>query len=113
MVKAITGVTGNQTITFPSAGTYDVFISGSFPYMYFNNGGDRRKLLDIKNFGIYALGSTSQNSAFEGCSNMVISATDIGNFGAVTDFGDTWRSCSSITSFPLIDVSSETFPLNY
>ena len=106
--QTITGNTGDTTITFPSAGTYDIYISGSFPYMYFFNGGDKLKLLDIKNFGIYALGSTSQNSAFFGCSNMVISATDIGYFGDVTDFVYTWTLCSSLTSFPLIDTSSAT-----
>jgi len=104
--QTITGVTGNTTITFPSAGTYDIFISGSFPYMSFNNGGDKLKLLDIKNFGIYALGSTSQLYAFYGCSNMVISATDVGNFGSVTNFQQSWLGCSSLTSFPLIDTSS-------
>ena len=106
--QTITGLTGNHTITFPSAGTYDIRISGSFPFMYFNNGGDRLKLLDIKNFGIYALGSTSQAGAFQGCSNMVISATDSGNFGSVTSFTRTWLFCSSLTSFPLIDTSSCT-----
>ena len=33
--QTITGNTGDTTITFPSAGTYDIYISGSFPYMYF------------------------------------------------------------------------------
>ena len=104
----ITGVTGNTTITFPSAGEYDIKISGSFPYMYFNNGGDKLKLLDIKNFGIYALGATSQNVAFRGCTNMVITATDSGNFESVTNFSSTWRECSGLTSFPLIDTGSVT-----
>ena len=106
--QTITGLTGNHTITFPSAGTYDVKISGSFPYMFFNNGGDKDKLLDIKNFGIYALGSTSQVSAFLGCSNMTITASDSGSFGSVTNFSLTWYNCSSLTSFPLIDTSSVT-----
>jgi len=103
--QTITGNTGNTTITFPSAGTYDIRISGSFPYMRFNNGGDRLKLLDIKNFGIYALGSTNQTSAFRGCSNMDISAADIGHFENVTSFNATWQGCSSILVFPLIDTS--------
>jgi len=106
--QTITGNTGDTTITFPSAGEYDIKISGSFPYMFFVNGGDKLKLLDIKNFGIYALGSTSQYGAFYGCSNMVISATDSGNFGSVTNFIRTWRDCSSLTSFPLLDTSSGT-----
>ena len=104
--QTITGLTGNHTITFPSAGEYEVRISGSFPYMRFNNGGDRLKMLDISNFGVYALGSTSQDGAFRGCSNMVISATDSGNFGSVNSFQSTWRDCTSLTSFPLIDTSS-------
>ena len=106
--QTITGNTGNTTITFPTAGTYDVKISGSFPYMYFNNGGDKLKLLDIKNFGIYALGSTSQEVAFYGCSNMVISANDIGHFENVTTFGYTFFDCTSITSIPLIDTGNAT-----
>ena len=106
--QTITGLTGDHTITFPSAGEYDVKISGSFPFMYFNNGGDKDKLLDIKNFGVYALGSTSQSNSFYGCSNLVINATDVGNFGGVTDFFNAWRSCSSLTSFPLLDTSSGT-----
>jgi len=106
--QTITSVTGDRTITFPSAGTYDIFISGSFPQFYFANTGDKLKLLDIKNFGIYALGSTSQASAFFGCSNMVISATDVGYFGDVTNFSLAWYNCSSLTSFPLIDTNSGT-----
>jgi len=106
--QSITGLTGNHTITFPSEGEYEVRISGSFPYMYFADGGDKLKMLDIKNFGIYALGSTSQVRAFYGCSNMVISATDSGNFGNVTNFFAAWVGCLSLTSFPLIDTSSGT-----
>lgn len=105
--QTLTGQTGSATLTFPSGpGTYDIKISGSFPRCYFNNGGDKDKLLDIKNFGIYALGSISQDRAFQGCSNLVISATDIGNFGSVTSFFRAWASCSSLTSFPLLDTSS-------
>jgi hypothetical protein len=104
--QSITGLTGGTTITFPTAGTYDVFISGSFPQFRFSNGGDRLKLLDLKNFGIYALGSTSQQNAFYGCSNLVISATDMGNFENVTNFSYAWFGCLSLTSFPLIDTSS-------
>jgi len=104
--QVITGLTSGTTITFPTAGEYDIFISGSFPQCYFNNTGDKLKLLDIKNFGIYALGSTSQEGAFYGCSNMIITATDIGHFENVTSFSTAWFGCSSLTSFPLIDTSS-------
>jgi hypothetical protein len=104
--QTITGLTSGTTITFPSAGTYDVFITGAFPQFYFANGGDKLKLIEIKNFGTYAQGSTNQYAAFNGCSNLVISATDTGYFGNVTNFLYTWNNCSSLTSFPLIDTSS-------
>lgn len=104
--QSITGLTGGTTITFPSAGTYDVYISGSFPQFYFNNAGDRLKLINLKNFGIYAQGSTSQLSAFRGCSNMIISATDTGHFENVTNFSYAWQNCTSLTSFPLLDTSN-------
>lgn len=110
--QTILANTGNTTITFPTAGTYTIFISGSFPQCYFNNAGDLEKLLDIKNFGIYGIGSTSQNQAFRGCSNMVISASDTGHFENVTNFSNSWRDCSSLTSFPLIDTSSGGFFIN-
>jgi len=106
--QVITGLTTGTTITFPTAGTYDIFITGSFPQCYFDNGGDKLKLLDIKNFGIYALGSTSQINAFYGCSNMIITATDIGHFENVNNFNLAWYNCSSLTSFPLLDTSSGT-----
>lgn len=101
-----TGLTGNHTITFPSgAGEHVVRIEGDFPYIYFNNGGDKLKLLEIQNFGFYTVG-TGQRRAFYGCSNLDITATDTGDFSNVTTFRELFRSCSSLTSFPLIDTSS-------
>ena len=103
-----TGLTAAHTITFPSGGgTYDVVITGTFPGMKFNNGGDKLKLLTIDNFGIYGGGSNTQNSAFFGCSNLIVNATDTGDFGSVTDFV-AFFGATNITSFPLIDTSSAT-----
>ena len=45
--QTFNGVIGNQTITFASAGDYDVSISGDFPRIYFNNTGSKIKLIDI------------------------------------------------------------------
>ena len=61
--QTILGNTGNTTITFPGAGTYTVYISGNFPRIYFNNGGDKLKILSVNNWGIYGLGSTLQTRA--------------------------------------------------
>lgn len=104
----ITGVTGNRTITFPSAGTYDIRIRGSFPKLFFADLGDKLKLLDIKNWGIYGIGSTEQSQSFQGCANMVISASDFGNFENVTSFNLAWAGCSSLSYFPLLNVGNAT-----
>ncbi|MEQ9231153.1 MAG: hypothetical protein RIF46_10760, partial [Cyclobacteriaceae bacterium] len=67
-------VTGAITHTYPEAGTYSVAISGDFPAIYFNNAGDKEKLLSIDNWGDIAW--ESMVSAFRGCSNMTLTATD-------------------------------------
>ena len=103
------GLTGAHTITFPSGGgTYDVVITGTFPGMKFNNGGDKLKLLTIDNWGSYGGGSTDQQRAFMGCSLLVINATDEGNFGNVTNFFRFALAAPKITTFPFIDLSSGT-----
>ena len=57
--------TGNATINFPTPGTYQVSIAGNFPRIYFNNGGDRLKLISINQWGNQAW--TSMAGAFQGC----------------------------------------------
>jgi hypothetical protein len=108
--QTITGNNGNKTITFPTAGTYDVKITGNFPRIYFNNGGDKLKITKTKNFGIYGLGSTDQSYAFYGCSNMVISATDAGRFENVTSIAYLFRNCTSLVTIPLLNFSNVISP---
>jgi hypothetical protein len=97
----------NVTHVYDTAGEHQIAITGDFPRIFFNNTGDRLKLMSIDNFGDIVWGSTLQ-SAWQGCSNMVINANDVGNFGNVTNFSFAWFSCSSLTSFPFIDTSSGT-----
>ena len=82
--QSITGAVGATTLTFPSAGTYTVSIIGSCNGWRFDNGGDRLKMLNISNWGVYA---NSTYGAFRGCSNMTCSATDIpiGNHTRMTN----------------------------
>lgn len=104
-----TGVTGTHTITFPSgAGTYDVVITGTFPGVLFNAGGDDDKILTIDNWGPYGGGSTNQQKAFSGCSLLIINATDTGDFSQVTNFFRFALSAVKITTFPFVDLSSAT-----
>ena len=79
-----TGVTGNLTITFPDANTlYDISISGDFPRIFFNNGTERLKLIDIKQWG--DIEWTSMERAFWGCSNTTCTATDSPDMTLVTN----------------------------
>ena len=77
------GITGNITHDYGIAGTYTVAIKGSFPRIYFNNAGDRLKLLSIEQWGNIAW--KSMGKAFWGCSNLVGNATDAPDLSAVTD----------------------------
>lgn len=93
--QTITGNTGNTTITFPAAGTYDIEITGDFPRIYFNNGGDKLKLTDIKKWG--SIGWTNMANAFQGCNNLTITATDAPNVSSVTSFFFAFHTCSSLS----------------
>ena len=105
--RTFTGVTGSQAITFASAGDYDVSISGDFPRIYFNNGGDRTKLIDIKQWGNIVW--SSFENAFYGCSNLTGSFTDAPNLTNVTSIRRVFGDCSSFNQ-PLNnwDVSNVT-----
>jgi len=102
-----TGVTGDITHTYASAGTYTVKISGAFPRIFFNNGGDRLKLLEIQNWGNIAWNSF--NAAFRGCSNMDVTATDVPDLSSVTDMFRMFNVATSLvgnSSFENWDVSN-------
>lgn len=95
-------VTTAQTHTYPTVGEYTIKISGSFPRIYFNNGGDRRKLIETVNFG--NVGWITLASAFLGCTNNVINASCTGNFDLVTSGASAFQNNNSITVFPAINM---------
>lgn len=108
-----TGLTGDNTITFPSGdGEHTVKITGVFPGFDSSSAVDNLKITDISNFGIYGLGSTDQEQAFFGNSNLTISAEDTGNFQSVLDFDSAWENCTYLISFPILDVSAATSFIN-
>lgn len=102
-------VSGSQTHVYAETGTYTITINkitNAFQPCKFNNGGDKAKILDILSWGDIVWDAC--NSAFYGCTNLIISATDFPDVSNVTDFTGAWRNCTSLTSFPLIDFSSGT-----
>jgi hypothetical protein len=102
--QSISGNTGDLNITFPSFNTnYVIYIRGVFPQFFEAT----RRLLDIRNFGIYGNNSTSQLRAFSTVGNLEITANDLPNLQNVTNFKFFLRSAGLI-SCPLFDTSSGT-----
>jgi surface protein len=93
--ETLTNQTGNVTLQWSTAGTYDVEIYGAFPRIFFNNAGDRLKILKVKQWG--NIQWTSFENAFYGCSNMDVTATDI-PLGSFISLLGCFRNCSSLVN---------------
>ncbi len=67
---------GDLTITFPEAGTYQVEITGTFPRIYFNNdnNGDKQKILTVEQWG--DIEWISMERSFYGAKNLTVPAED-------------------------------------
>lgn len=87
----------NVTHTFPSAGIYDIKIYGKFEKIYFNNLGDKSKLLKILQIGDNYGKFPNQNFAFYGCANLTEVANDCDNLNNyVTDAQRMFQNCGLI-----------------
>jgi surface protein len=84
----ITAFNSAQFVThsYPSPGIYNITVvwqeSSAVKQIYFNNTGDRSKLIDIKNWGTTIW--TSMEAAFRGCDNLIGSFVDAPKLQAVT-----------------------------
>jgi len=68
--------TGDLTAkTYALAGYYDISVTGTYTAPYFNNGGDRLKCVDVRQWG-QVTGMTTWNASFRSCDNLVGTATD-------------------------------------
>ena len=77
------GLTGNVTHDFGAPGTYTIRIRGDFPRVYFNNEGDRQKIISIDQWG--DISWTNMQDAFSGCINLTYNATDAPDLSNVTN----------------------------
>jgi len=90
---------GDYTCNYASAGTYTIRIkdnsgAGSgFPRIYFNNGGDKDKLVTIEQWGTGKW--TSMDSAFRGCSNLAGQAADAPDLLNVTNMSGMFWDASA------------------
>ena len=114
-----TGHTGDATHIYVIAGTYTVAISVDFPRIYFNNTGDKNKIISIVQWGT-GIWSSMEN-AFFGCTNLDGNAIDTPDLSIVTNMtamfyfassfnGDvsSWN-VSNVTDMPSMFESASTF----
>ena len=84
--------TSNAVHTYASEGDYEVRISGTFPRIYFNNEGDKDKIIAINQWGNGRW--TSMEKSFYGCSNLVGDTNDRPDLSAVTDMNNMFNGAA-------------------
>ncbi len=89
------------THTYATADDYTVTISGTFECIYFNNGGDKLKIIQVVDVG--NVGWKALDSAFHGCANITSFGGSYKYCSSITTLAYAWRDCSSATSFPDVD----------
>ncbi len=93
----VIGQTGDYTCDYAgSSGEKTIAIKGLFPHIYFSGGGDKDKLLDVKQWGDIAW--TNMYRAFYGCSNFNITAVDSPDLSGATSMGATFQEATAFNS---------------
>jgi len=98
VVQTFNNLSDEETITFSGgSGVYVLEITpkatNGFNQIQFNNGGDKLKITDIKQWGEVVWSSFER--AFYGCENMLVTATDVPNLSSVTSMGAMFYKASS------------------
>lgn len=88
-----TGVTGNITHAYAVPGTYTIAISGIFPSIYFNETGDRNKIIEILSWG--DIQWQTMENAFYSCENINFDAINAPDLSQVTSLKNMFRECAS------------------
>ncbi len=77
----------------PAGATIDLSISpANFQRFFIQNGADKNRLVDVRQWGTTAW--SSMESAFYGCANLQVSATDVPDLSIVTEMGLMFRDCA-------------------
>jgi len=88
-----TNITGDITHPYATPGTYTVTISGNFPSIYFNNAGDKEKIIEILEWG--TIQWQSMENAFYGCTNINFDAIDSPDLSQVTSLKNMFMGCTA------------------
>jgi gliding motility-associated-like protein len=97
---SISQETGNAQHTYIIPGTYTVKITGDFPAIYFNNQGDKEKILSIEQWGNNPW--VSMLAAFYGCVNLQGNFKDNPDLSNVFTATEMFRNAGNFNS----DISS-------
>ncbi len=110
--SASSSVTGDGVHFYATAGTHTVTITGTFPRIYFNNGGyfdgtgDNDQILSVEQWGTGVW--TSMESAFFGTSNLAVNATDSPDLSGVTNMAQMFRASAVNQDISSWNVSNVT-----
>ena len=94
--------TGDYTCNYATSGTYTIRIISNtddakgFPRIYFNDTGDKDKILTIEQWGVAEW--TSMANAFRGCRNLDLKATDVPDLSHVTSLNNIFSKNSSLVA---------------
>ena len=91
------------THAYVDSGDYEVTIEGTFETFYFNNAGDKLKLISISNLGF--VGWASFEKAFYGCTSLN-SVTGDADTSLVTSMYSMFRGCNSMTTAPTFSTTN-------
>ena len=97
VVQTFNNLSDEETITFSGgSGVYVLEITpkatNGFNRIAFDNGGDKDKIIDIKQWGEVAW--TTFLNAFWGCQNILVTATDVPNLSSATNMQNMFRDAT-------------------
>jgi len=98
---------GDATHAYTVPGIYTVSITGDFPRIFFDDAGDKEKILTIEQWGNNTW--TSMSQAFEGCTNLQGNFTDVPDLSLVDNMSAMFSNCAIYnTAMNNWDVSNVT-----
>ena len=83
---------------YSNTGNWTIKIKGTIKGWSFNNSGDKKKIIEIKEWGPLRLGN--QGGYFWGAENLEITATDILDLSGTTIMSNAFRRASSLSTIP-------------
>src|SRR5690554_6494405 len=86
----------DNIVTLPTSDVQEVIIRGQIERIRFNNGGDKDKIINVKQFGS-DFKVVSGASMFSGCSNLETISTDI-DMAGVTSIVAMFRDCAKFSA---------------